>query len=160
MKSGVKITKDNTKEFYKAVAELTTKRVYVGVPAAEGQRTDSPVNNATIGYAMEYGLPEQNVPARPTLLPGVSHVLSEITNLLKQAGTKVLGGDFDAVTRAFTRIGLVAQSAVRDQITNGQFAPLSERTLAGRRKRGNFSDKPLIDTESFRKSITYVVLDK
>ena len=161
MKTGVKITKDNTKEFYKAVEELTKKRVYVGIPAAEGNtRPDNGPNNALIGYTMEFGYPENNVPARPALIPGVASVFTEITNLLKQAGQKVLGGDFAVVNRVFTRIGIIGQNAVQAKITNGPFQPLAPRTIAARQAKGNFSVKPLIDTGSYRQNITHVVLDK
>jgi hypothetical protein len=159
--TGVKITKDNTKEFYKAVSALTKNRVLVGIPADLGDvRPDNGPNNATIGYAMEFGVPELNIPARPALIPGVNNVLKQVSNLLKEAGKKVLEADFDAVTRAFNRIGLLAQSSVKNKIRTGPFAPLSERTLAARRAKGNFSEKPLIDTSSYLNSITYVVTDK
>ncbi|WP_425530049.1 hypothetical protein, partial [Stenotrophomonas maltophilia] len=69
-----------TEAVLSAVADLVKTKLLVGIPAETADRAaeagePQPPNNATIGYAMEFGLPERNIPARPHLLPGVQAVL-------------------------------------------------------------------------------------
>lgn len=48
-------------------------------------------------------------------------------------------------------------AAVRNQITEGSFAPLAERIPAARNARGRTSEKPPIDTSQMRNMLTYVI---
>ena len=73
MKS-VTVELDKTAALISALAELASTAVYVGIPESEDARKEGDVGNATIGYAMEFGLPANNVPARPFLIPGIGYV--------------------------------------------------------------------------------------
>lgn len=166
---------DRMPEFERAVRDLVKNEVLVGIPAEDaGRRPDppkgkgkkrskqasQPPNNATIGYWMEYGAPEANIPARPHLVPGIERAQSTITQQLRRAAEAALSGGSDGVDRGLNAAGIAAQNAVRATITDGDFAPLSRRTLAARRARGRTGDKPLIDTGQYRRSLTYVIRPK
>ena len=48
-------------------------------------------------------------------------------------------------------------SAVQAEITDGAFAPLAERTIKGRLRRGRTGTKPLIDTGQYRRAFQYTI---
>ncbi|GBU18029.1 MULTISPECIES: hypothetical protein [Methylobacterium] len=159
------VKKDRTEAVLSAVADLVKTKLLVGIPAETADRAaeagePQPPNNATIGYAMEFGLPERNIPARPHLLPGVQAVLPQAVSRLRTAGTAAIDGDSGAVTKAYHTVGLLAQNAIRAKITEGPFVPLSPRTLARRRARGRKGEKPLTDTGALRAAYTYVIRGK
>lgn len=161
-------SKDRTPDLVKAVKSLTQRHVLVGVPAAGKERAKAPgdenedggLTNAQIGYIMEYGAPEANIPPRPHLIPGVESVRAEVAERYKAAGEKALSGDVEAVNKAHHAVGLLGQNAVRARITSGPFVPLSPRTIAERKKRGRKGKKPLIDTGQYRRAHTYVVRNR
>lgn len=156
-------TLDRTDQIFAAANALTKLKAYVGIPGdaparqPDGALEDQPPSNAVIGYIQENGLPERNIPARPFLLPGVEAAMPQITPRLKTLGAAALQGDVGAIQKGLNAVGLLGQNAVRAQITEGAFAPLSERTLNARKARGRTGEKPLIDTGQLRGAITYVV---
>lgn len=163
MKNGVTVTKDITKKVLGAVLALPSRNVYVGVPAAKGYRrpepgeVGEPANNAQIGYWMEFGAPEANIPARPHLLPGIRMARDKIIAYFKVAGNAAMDFDAARMDRALNAAGLVSVSAVRKMIRDGNFIPLAPATLAARRRRGRTGTKPLLDTGNYWQSLTYVV---
>lgn len=162
----VRVTKDKVKEILATIKALTSKEVLVGVPQASADRdpepgeTEQPPTNAEIGYWMEFGIPEKNIPARPFLVPGVETVLDKAVARLKKAGVKALEGDLSQVDMQMTAVGLEAVSAVQQKIVDGPFIPLAPLTLARRKARGRTGEKPLLDTGSLRQAITYVIAKK
>ena len=162
----VKITKDRLPELARAVKLLTARQVMVGVPdetagrpQVEGKRER--INNAALAYIHETGIPEKNIPPRPFLGPGIEGAKGRILPRLKKAGEAALEtGNVSAIDRALKAVGIIAQSAVQQKIINGPFVPLKPRTLAERRKRGNESDKPLVDTGQLFGAIKYVIRDR
>lgn len=156
----VTVTKDRTAEVLAAIRDLTKTRVMVGIPASSGRSGGDGIDNATIGYIAEVGAPERNIPARPHLVPGVESIRPQAIARLKAAGQAALAGDQAAVEKAFHVVGILAQNAVRAEITDGTFAPLAPRTLAARRARGRQGDKPLIDTGQLRRAYTYTIVRK
>ncbi|WCS27240.1 hypothetical protein LOK46_10605 [Methylobacterium sp. NMS14P] len=148
----------------KAVLALTKNGVYVGIPGGDARTPvkgePAPPSNATIGYIQEFGAPDQHIPARPFLVPGVQSAQERIVSIYRSAGKAVLTGDFQAIEAAHQKVGLIATDAVRRQIDDGTFAPLSERTLAARKARGVTREKPLVDTGEMRRSIQYMVKPK
>jgi len=161
----VKVVRDRSGEILKAIRALTKNQVLIGIPAEASDRQPEPgeaepLNNALIGYLMEHGEPAQNLPARPHLIPGVEEVRDRMVAQLRKAGEGALSGDLDAISRGQHAAGLIGQNAVRAKITDGGFAPLSERTLARRKAKGRTGDKPLIDTGQYRRAQTYVIREK
>lgn len=161
----VKITKDNLPGLSHRVATLTRKQVLVGVPDTNADRNNAdgqPITNAGLAYLHETGVPEKNLPARPFLLPGIKSVEKELIAILKKGGTSVVSGNLNAVDQMFNAAGTLAQSAVRNKITEGPFAPLSPVTVAARLRKnpGATEIRPLIDTGQLRRSINYVIRDR
>ncbi len=154
---------DNLPAFQKSLKALLSKRVLVGVPAEDADRepeqgeNTAPLTNAEIGYLMENGVPEKNIPARPHLVPGVRGAEATIAAAFEAGAKKILDGDTDAVDVTMNKVGLIAQNAVRAKITDGPFQELAEATIENRKRRGRTGEKPLIDSGQYRSSITYVI---
>ncbi len=165
-KPGVTMTKDAFDDVLKQIRALTKQEVLIGVPDENAGRQpeqgekEEPISNAEIGYVMEFGLPEKNIPARPHLVPGVADAQEKLGDVLEAGAMKALAGDKQAVDTALNKAGLVGQNSVRNKITEGPFIPLSPKTLADRKRRGRTGEKPLIDTGQYRNAVTYVVRPK
>lgn len=174
------VAKNKVPALLKAIQSLTNKRVMVGIPAEHAERPDSEVTNALIGYVLETGAPERNLPARPFLVPGVRNCTEDAMARLKKAGISALSGNMSDVDNQLNAIGLVAASSVKDKMDTGPFAPLADATLEARVRRNNGSQvgaaeelasrragnppgtslaQPLIDTGNLQNSITYVIRD-
>ncbi len=150
--------------------KLTKDRVLVGVPDANAPRSaeedearkesGEPVNNAEIGYINEFGVPERNIPARPHLIPGIKSSKDRLAKVLNAGARDALKGNDEAAQIALTKVGIIAETAVKNRIDEGPFVPLSFRTVEARKARGRTGEKPLIDTGQYRNSITHVVETK
>jgi len=178
MRSGVRTGADNVQSILDALNTLTNKEVLVGIPEDKSAREDGEFSNAAIGYINENGSPEQNIPPRPHLKPGVRSVEQDFMPHLKAAAQKALEGNAEGAVTSLDRAGTVAANGVKKFITASGFTPLAESTLADRARRGragaakelasraagyapnNANAKPLIDTGEYRRSITHVVRDK
>ncbi|MXP53421.1 hypothetical protein FD737_10050 [Pantoea sp. Seng] len=160
MKSGLTIRADSAQGILDALKTLANKDVLVGIPESKDSRDDGEFGNAGIGYINENGSPQQNIPARPHLKPGVRSVEQEYLPHLKAAAQKALEGNVEGAITSLDRAGTVAANGVKRYITITGFTPLSDVTLAQRRKRGRTGNKPLIDTGEYRRSITHVVRNK
>ncbi|MGO4171560.1 hypothetical protein [Bosea sp. TAF32] len=157
----VKITKDRVPELVKAIRELTSKEVLVGIPDTDAGRDDKdPISNAEIGYLMETGSPVQNIPPRPHLVPGVEAASQKIEKRMRAGAEAALAGKKSDVDAILTAVGITAENAVKARISDGPFAPLSPKTLAKRKAKGRTGEKPLIDTGQYRRAITHVVRKK
>ncbi len=157
------VTQDRVDEMLAAVQDLVGQELLVGIPAATaGRQTepgDEPIDNATIGYIMEFGAPAANIPARPFLVPGIQNATDRVGKRFQRAAEAALDGDTQRITDEFDAAGLIAQNAVRAKITDGPFVPLAPATIAKRRSRKppRLGTAPLLDTGQLRRSITYVV---
>jgi len=165
-KTGVTMTKDAFDDVLKQIRSLTKEEVLIGVPDENAGRQpeqgeqEKPISNAEIGYVMEFGLPEKNIPARPHLVQGVREATDQLGEILQAGAMKALNGDKQAADIALNKAGLAGQNAVRKKVTDGPFVPLSPKTLEARKRRGRTGEKPLIDTGQYRNSLTYVVRPK
>ncbi len=159
----LKIETDATAQLFRDIDSLVKSRVLVGIPDTGADRTPedgeegTPPSNALIGYLMETGAPDQNLPARPTLIPGIEKARERIEKHLSKAALAAVTGDSAGVDSGLAAAGLIAVSSVQSEITDGTFAPLAQRTIQARLRRGITSTKPLIVSGQFRRSITYVV---
>ena len=163
MKAHLKIQIDRLTAVVQNINALTSREVLVGVPETEAPRDEAgPINNAALAYIHENGSPAQNIPARPFLVPGITENKAKISKRLQKAADEAMKGKSGNVLPALEAVGLTAQAAVRDKITNGDFAPLSPRTLAARARKGRNAEEaqPLIDTGQLRQSINYVIKNR
>ncbi|MCJ2138459.1 hypothetical protein [Methylobacterium sp. E-066] len=158
--SKLTVTPGKLDPFARSVLRELSKRVLVGIPADSmhpAEKSETPIGNSALGYRLETGDPEKNLPARPHLVPGIKSIREQIAARLKKAAEQAFLGDLDAPEKALNVIGLMGVSAVQEQITEGAFAPLTERTIKARIRRGRTGTKPLIDTGSYRRSFTYTI---
>jgi hypothetical protein len=181
----VKVTEkggDAARRFQASLSALTRKKVYVGVPAttatermaevlkmsgkATGKRrrrymalvAKNLVNNAQLVYIHSNGSPLRHIPARPIIEPALKDAENMALYMpeLEAAAKAALGGNVDQVAQHLQRAGLIAQNVVRQWFVNPKnaWAPNAPSTI-----KAKDSSRPLIDTSSMRKSITFVVSD-
>ncbi|HEI9846915.1 TPA: hypothetical protein SLN72_003935 [Morganella morganii] len=165
--SGVKVTRDNLPALSKALKRLSGLDVLVGIPADKAQRDDGGhLNNAELGYihstggTVSIGGEVVTLPPRPFLDMGIEDTQSVTTDHLKAAADFALSGQFEAAEREMERAGMVASNGTKKVIGDGdRLEPLSDIAAAIRRSNGK-DIKPLYDTGSLLRSITYVVRNK
>lgn len=168
MKSGMKVVTDKAFDIGAAMKLLTKQSVLVGIPADKERNADddSPVTNAELGYIHENGSPDNNLPARPFLMPGIRACHAKVVDQLRDAGRKALEGNATGVNQALERAGIIGQNSVRAQFVDNDWQELADTTLdkrgpAKRDEDGKITKRgatnPLLDTSQLRKSITYVV---
>jgi hypothetical protein len=184
--AAVTVVKDDVSKVFKSIQELIGKQVLVGIPdSGQNHRDEGPVNNATIGYVMEFGSPLHNVPARAFLIPGVETAKPAALRQLRQAAEAALKGDKPGVAQGLNRAGIVASNEVKHRINSNIPPPLSPNTIRnrhrGRETKRRESEQvyldlvgkgvspgaaqsevgivALVNTGQLRNSITYVVRD-
>lgn len=108
-------------------------------------------------YLQEHGSPLWKSPPRPVLEPAIQDKKEWIAEQLGKAATAGLDGDKKRFREGLHRAGETAENAARDWFTNPRngWKPNSAETVE---RKG--SNKPLIDTDQMRKSITHVVRRK
>ena len=178
---------DRTDDFVQALELLVSQAVFVGVPSTAPAREPipgepTPPNNAVIGYTMETGEPDRNIPARPFLVPAIKESQDAIVERLKAVSKAAFDAKPGLVNSLRAQLGLFSQRAVREKINTGPFQPLADATIAARANRSTqgaagsrkgarkemarraqglaaSSDyaRPLIDTGQLRNSINYVI---
>lgn len=160
LKNGANLVKNNFPKLQMALRALERREVLVGIPAETNTVRGEEMNNATIGYIMENGAPEMNIPARPHLIPGVEAVKDNVVTQFRMIAKRQLKGDKEAAEQGLNRVGLIAQNSVRKMINSGISPALAPSTLAARRRRGRTGIKPLVDTAQYRNAVTYVLRSK
>ncbi|MBS1003171.1 MULTISPECIES: hypothetical protein [Acetobacter] len=179
-KADVTVTRDKARAVLKTIRDLTNQRVLVGIPEDENERPEGDAGNALIGYVLETGAPERNLPPRPFLVPGVEKVVDKSLERLRTAGKQAMEGVAGAVNIQLNAIGLEASASVKDKMDTGPFEPLADATLRNRISRGGGAQagareelanreagnppgtdlaQPLIDTGNLQNSVTYVIRD-
>eukprot|EP01037_Dinobryon_pediforme_P023422 gene23422-24868_t len=93
----------NVNALVERIKAMTKSEVLVGIPDQNAPRSadedearkasGEPVNNAELGYIHEFGVPEQNIPARPFLIPGITAVKARLATILGNGVRKTLSGD-------------------------------------------------------------------
>lgn len=183
-KSGLKVKVDSLPELRAALLVLARDEVLVGVPEdnterpPEGDDEKLPITNAALAYIHDNGAPEQNIPARPFMIPGITNAQDKITDTLKKAAQYVLQGNADKVTEGFERTGIEAVDSIRAVIIAGIPPPLADVTVQARARKGRKGAqaelnrraagygaslqlaKPLVDTGEMLKSIAYVIRNR
>lgn len=189
--NGLKINvgKHNIDKMIKDMMLLADVEVLVGFPEGTTNRETEAgaagVTNATLGYVHDNGQPEQNIPARPFMEPGIKAAQDSITDKL----TKTLKGVSqnkgpDFIEQSMTQVGLIAKLSIQNTITAGLAPPLSPRTIASRYKsrqtksrrtneleymhlqgggideaflQGSLGILPLVNTGQLRNAVNYVI---
>lgn len=142
-------------DFQRAIDELNKelnkfrggKHVTVGIHEAAGNVESGEITMAQLGAIQEFGTMDGHIPARPWLVPGVEGATQDLIDTIRNG--VAAGENVDAV---LNRMGIVAQGAVQQYITDLRTPPNAPSTIA---QKG--SDNPLIDNGAMRASVTYVV---
>lgn len=164
----VKVTKDRTADIQKALADLVSTRILVGIPEEKNARDDGPATNSLIGYVHEKGSPARNIPPRPWLVPGVENAGEQIVGGLTNAGLAAIDGNAARVEQIMNAVGMAARNSVVERISSNIPPPLSPKTIAARRRRSKGSSyrrkatvaadtTTLVDKGELRGAITYVI---
>ena len=156
----LKVVKDDLKKVLTSINQLQKKTVLVGTPENKTQRSDEPINNASLAYIHNFGSPKRNIPARPYLIPGIEKVKEKIAKEFKLAALNAFKNP-DSINQSYERVGLIAQASVKNTLIAGEgFEALAESTIKAREKKGFKGTKPLIRTGSLLNSTTYVIRNK
>lgn len=174
----VVVNRQSVAGIHDALAELASNEVLVGFPedTTERDEEDTSLTNASLAYIHDTGMPEQNIPARPFMIPGVEQGLPKAAEALKSTARAVLTSKSREVASAgLHRVGLIVQAAIRGKINEGVPPPLAKSTLQERARRGRKGAKqelelrargeapsvqfakPLIDTGQMRNAVNYVI---
>ena len=181
---------DGTVKAAKAMVDLTKLKVYVGIPESAAARKGGEITNAQLAYLHTHGVRAISariqmgammvnrkidydaalklylhshgsmafqIPPRPVIEPAIEANKEPICLELKKAAISTLDHKKpDAITH-LKLAGMTGQNAARAWFTDprNHWAPNAPSTIA---RKG--SDKPLIDTGDFRKSITYVLSEE
>lgn len=144
--TGVKITRGNLETVKENLKLLATLEVLVGFPedttardAAGEDPDDRGITNAALGYIHDNGMPEQNIPARPFMLPAMEEATPEVTRRLGQAMRAGMRGNAAHMEAAMIAAGMEAKLAIQKKINEGIPPPLAKRTLEKRARRGKRS---------------------
>lgn len=160
------------------IALLADLQILVGVPSDNKDREEddeSGMTNAALAYVHDNGAPEQNIPPRPFMRPGIESVQPEIRRRLLKMAKDAVTKPGDSMAQQATAIGLRAKLAIQNKINEGIPPPLAESTLRRRAAKGRNGAqdelqrrregeapgtdlaKPLVDSGQMRNSINYVI---
>lgn len=179
----IKTTKNNLDAMVKSLLILADVEVLVGFPEDTTIRDADPadtaprdITNASLAYIHDNGAPEQNIPARPFMMPGIESAKDAVTAKLSEIITAVSQGRSpDVVERGLTQVGLIAKLAIQNKINEGIPPPLAASTLRARARKGRkgaqaelnsrgqgndpgmVDAKPLVDTGQMRNAVNYVI---
>ena len=105
-------------------------------------------------YMHSHGSPAMRIPPRPFLQPAIEADKDALGELLKEAAQAALDGDTKLAESKMAEAGMQAANDAFDWFTDSRngWAPNAPSTI-----KAKGSDKPLIDTDEMRKSITYVI---
>lgn len=134
----------------KKAAELKSLQVKVGF--IDGATYPDGTKVAEVAFKNEFGVPENNQPARPFFRNAISEHSKEWGNAVAR-GIRA-GLPTEQVLEA---IGALAASDVYTSITQLTEPPLAAFTIKKRQEKGNFSVKPLEDTKTMLNDINYQV---
>lgn len=166
--------------------KLRKKKLMVGIPERDAERDEEGINNAQLLYILSHGVrrksmrremqphldagmkysaayqlyimshgsPLWQIPPRPVLEPALEAHADAIGKLFAAVVKAACKGDEAAMQRAMNVCGLAAQNYCRDWFTDPRngWPPNSPITIARKK-----SARPMIDTGTMRKAITYVI---
>jgi hypothetical protein len=155
------IVKENTlaiAQLLQGWAYIHNNEVLVGIPA-ENSGGHGGVSNVELLYIHSNGSPANNIPARPTLEPGVDDPKARpvLQTLLGDAMKAAITGNIAGAKMSQEKAGVLATNSVKAVFGSGRLAPLKLSTI---RRRKKHSAAPLVDTGALRNAITYVIRPK
>lgn len=140
-------------ELQKKMEALAKKSVVVGIPHSENSRKGEDLSNIELAYIHEFGCAVRKIPARPFLITSIRDNSSKVSSFFSKQVKAYLNSE-QTVDGAYSMVGEVAESLVKDRFGSSLLTPNSKRTIKEKK-----SNKPLIDTGQLRQSIKYEVRD-
>ncbi len=139
-------------------AYIRSSDVLVGIPQ-ESNGGHAGVTNAELLYIHSNGSPANNIPARPTVEPGIEDPKARpvLQMLLGDAAKAAITGNIAGAQLAQKKAGMLAANSIKAVFGSGRLAPLKLSTIRRRKKR---SKAPLVDTGALRNAITFVIRSK
>jgi hypothetical protein len=165
---------------------LKSRQIYVGIPEKKAARQDESINNAQLLYILSHGVrkksmreemqpkidagmkysaayqlyimshgsPLWHIPPRPVLEPALEAHADAIGKLFQAVIKAACKGDEAAMQKAMNICGMAAQDYCRDWFSDPRngWPPNSPLTIKLKK-----SERPLVDTGTMRKAITYVI---
>lgn len=126
--------------------QIQNASVEVGFQDGATEADGTPV--ALVAALNEYGVPSNNQPPRPFMRRAIA---ANQKKWAKNLGTALVNTDYD-MPKSFALVGLRIKEDIEDSIQKLVSPPLAEATIA---KKG--FDKPLIDSSTMSKRVTYMV---
>lgn len=181
-RSGITIKQGaNLDDLVASLQKLAGVEVLVGFPEDTTERDpegDKPsgITNASLGYIHDNGAPEQNIPARPFMAPGIESVQDKIADKLGQVlQAAARGGSASTIAEGMTQVGITASLGIKNYINEGVDPPLAPATLRARAARGREGAqdelnnrrkgeapstalaKPLVDIGEMRDAVSFAI---
>jgi len=152
--ANVNETDENLSAVLEAFEELFTNQALVGIPEEDSVRLNDSVSNAQLLYIHSNGSSVNNIPARPVIEPAIEHEKEQIASLLQSAAEAAANGDRRSALAGLEKAATHGANLSQDWFTNqaNGWPELKRETI---KRKG--SDRPLVDTDEMRKSITYKV---
>lgn len=135
--------KSKSKDVFKRLKNIHNATLQVGWFEAKYE-DGTPVS--TVAMVQEFGAPEKNIPPRPFMRPAKMEHAQEWKEQF-QKGAKDIHKGRKTEEEVIDELGDRIIADIRSAIMDVHFPPLKEQTLKARRSKGNYSDKPLIDTK-------------
>lgn len=136
--------------------ELQSKQGKVGW--FESARYENGMPVAAIAAQNELGNPAKNIPPRPTMRPALIENQDRIRDIAASGAKQIIAGKATPAGVMET-LTLFVEGEVSRNIATITEPPLSPKTLAARKRKGNNSAKPLVDTGLELATLTSVVED-
>jgi len=137
------IRKSKSKDVFRNIKNIKNATLNVGWFDAKYE-DGTPVS--LVAMVQEFGSPEKNIPPRPFLRPAKIEHAQEWKDQFEKSIKDVHKGR-KTQEDALNELGDQIISDIRQAIMDVHFPALKEETLKARRRKGNYSDKPLIDTK-------------
>lgn len=112
-----------------------------------------------VAMIQEFGAPERNISPRPFMRPAKMEHEQEWKEQLAKAMKKVHTGRVNQ-EEALEELGETIVKDIKQAIMNVTFPPLKADTIKNRRRKGNYSEKPLIDTKHMFDTLKFEVKRK
>jgi hypothetical protein len=135
------------------IRQMENAYVKVGYFAGGEKHTESVQTVAEVAVAMEYGVPESNVPARPFFSTSFDRNRNKYNSRIEKYTKAVLDGKM-TTRRGMLLLGVEAGGDIKVNIKKGPWKPLKPSTVARRKKQSNV---PLIDTGQMMRSVEFEV---
>ena len=137
------VRKSKSKDVFKNLKKIENATLRIGWFDAKYE-DGTPVS--LVAMVQEFGAPEKNIPPRPFMRPAKMEHAQEWKDQFAKAAKNLHKGR-KSEEDIMNELGDQIISDIRQAIMDVHFPPLKEETLKARRRKGNYSDKPLIDTQ-------------